>query len=317
MVTFRLSASSPQDRMLCAARLLLFAAAFVLAGASRAGAQSHRIHVSDDLKRHLDSGDATATAVIVAGSPAQVDEIAARHGLRVRRRLSSGAVLDVPAGQLAEVADDKDIPQLSGDHIVRGQMAGTDVSIGADQAWSGQFGRGHTGVTGKGIGIAVLDSGVTMVRELRGQVRARVDMIDPNGNGRDEWGHGTHIAGIIAAAGSLARNETRGVAPDATIVSVKVLGADGSGHVSDLIEGIDWVIANRQRYQIKVINLSLGSAVEEGWRDDPVCQAIERAWRVVRRLHVGGGCLGKTHCGHRIFPRGTSPLHNPLRQSPA
>ena len=96
MVTFRLSASSPQDRMLCAARLLPFAAAFVIAAAIPAGAQSHRTHVSDDLKRHLDSGDPTATAVIVAGSPAEVDAIAARHGLRVRRRLSSGAVLDVP-----------------------------------------------------------------------------------------------------------------------------------------------------------------------------------------------------------------------------
>src|SRR5258706_4175620 len=113
MVNLRLSASSPQDRMLCAARLLLFATASMLAGADYAGAQSHRAHISDDLKRHLDSGDPTATAVIVTGSPAQVDAIAARHGLRVRRRLSSGAVLDVPADRLAELADDSDIPQLS------------------------------------------------------------------------------------------------------------------------------------------------------------------------------------------------------------
>ena len=311
MVTFRHSATSPQDRMLCATRLLLFAAAFVIAAAIPAGAQARRTHVSDDLKRHLDSGDATATAVIVVGSSAQVDAIAARHGLSVRRRLSSGAVLDVPAGRLAEVADDNDIPQLSGDHITRGQMAVTDVSIGADQAWSGDFGPMRTGVTGQGIGIAVLDSGVTMVPGLVGQVTAHVDMIDARGFGRDEWGHGTHIAGIIAAAGSLARNETRGVAPGASIVSVKVLGADGSGHVSDLLEGIDWVIANRQRYQIKVINLSLGAAVEQSWHKDPVCQAIERAWRVNVVTVAAAGNLGKTAEGKEILGGVTSPGNCP------
>jgi hypothetical protein len=112
-------------------------------------------------------------------------------------------------------------------------------------------------------------------------------MTDPRGTGADEWGHGTHIAGIIAGAGTVESNG-RGVAPGAHLVSVKVLDADGSGHISDVIAGIDWVIANRQRYQIDVINLSLGSLPEQSWRDDPVCQAIERAWSLGHR-HGGGG----------------------------
>src|SRR5207244_8969903 len=120
---------------------------------------------------------------------------AARHGLRVRRTLTSGAVLDVPAGRLDEVAADADVPQLSGDHVMRGQMAVTDVAIGADQAWAGDFGPANKGVTGKGVGVAILDSGVTVVPELTGQVSARVNMIDAKASPKDEWGHGTHLAG--------------------------------------------------------------------------------------------------------------------------
>ena len=256
MVTLRHSAAS--RRMLRASRLLLPAAAFLLASVT-ADAQG-RAHLSDDLQQHLDAGDATATTVIVAGTPDQIAAIAARHGLGVRRLLTSGAVLEVPAGRLDELAADADVPQLSGDHVIHGQMAVTDVSIGADQAWASDFGPGGNGVTGKGVGVAILDSGVTIVPELKGQVSARVDMMDRKGTGADVWGHGTHLAGIIAGAGSLESNG-RGVAPGAHLVSVKVLGADGSGHISDLIEGIDWVIANHQRYQIDVINLSLGAPV--------------------------------------------------------
>src|SRR4051812_19407517 len=283
MVTLN-SAACRQACMLRLARLAPTAAVLVF-GLSTAASAQGRAHLSNDLQRHLDAGDATATTVIVTGTREQVAAIAARHGLRVRRALTSGASLEVPAGKLDEVASDPDVPQISGDQATHGEMFVTDVAIGADQAWSGDYssvGSGFSrtnGVTGKGIGVALLDSGVTVVPQLRGQVSARVDMIDPSGTGADEWGHGTHLAGVIAGAGTL-ESSGRGVAPGAHIVGVKVLGADGSGHISDLIEGIDWVIANRRRYQINVINLSLGAPVETSWRNDPVCQAIERAWRV-------------------------------------
>ena len=243
MVTLTHSAAS--RRMLRPSRLLLAAATFLFASVT-ADAQG-RAHLSDDLQQHLDAGDATATTVIVTGTPDQIAAIAARHGLGVRRLLTSGAVLEVPAGRLDELAADADVPQLSGDHVIHGQMAVTDVSVGADQAWADiavGSGVGRTndgagkGITGNGVGVAILDSGVTIVPELKGQVSARVDMMDRKGTGADQWGHGTHLAGIIAGAGSLESNG-RGVAPGAHLVSVKVLGADGSGHISDLIEGIE------------------------------------------------------------------------------
>ena len=302
--------SKPSRRI----RLTLSAVALLFTFATTAGAQGSRAHLSNDLQRHLDAGDSDSTSVIVSGSQEQVAAIASRHGLRIARPLASGAVLEVPAGKLDQLASDAEVPQLSGDLPTHGAMAVTDTAIGADQAWEATVaGAGFSrpnGITGKGIGVAILDSGVALVPQLRGQVSARVDMLDRRGDGNDIWGHGTHLAGIIAGAGAVEAN-ARGVAPGAHIVSVKVLGEDGSGRISDLIEGIDWAIANRKRYQIDVINLSLGAPVEQSWRHDPVCQAIERAWRLNIVTVAAAGNFGKDADGNEVLGGVTSPGNCP------
>jgi serine protease AprX len=295
---------------------LLATAALLLVSVTSAGAQGHRAHLSADLEQHLDAGDTTPATVILSGTSDQIAAIAARHSLRIRRVLDSGALVDVPAGELDALAADPDVPQLSGNHVTRGQMSVTDTAIGADQVWAGlDLGAGpaasfNRSVTGRTIGVAILDSGVTIVPELRGQVSARIDMTNPKGNGADDSGHGTHVAGIIAGAGTLDSNG-RGVAPDAHLVSVKVLGADGAGHISDVIAGLEWVIANRQRYQIDVINLSLGSPVLQSWRDDPVCQAIERAWSVGIVTVAAAGNYGKDANGNEVIGAVASPGNCP------
>src|SRR5262245_33341164 len=297
---------------------ILSSVAILLVSVTSADAQGRRAHLSADLQKQLEAGDSAPTTVILSGTSNQIATVAARHSLRIRRLLGSGAVVDVPAGALDALANDADVPQLSGDHVTRGQMAVTDTSIGADQVWAGlDLGIGSSQptsfsrpTTGRGVGVAILDSGVTVVPELRGQVSVRIDMINPKGTGGDEWGHGTHIAGIIAGAGTINSNG-RGVAPDAHLIGVKVLGADGSGHVSDLIAGIEWVIANHQRYQIDVINLSLGSPVFQSWRDDPVCQAIERAWRENIVTVAAAGNYGKDANGNEVLGAIASPGNCP------
>jgi serine protease AprX len=190
------------------AATLVSAVAFLLISVTSADAQGHRAHLSADLQQHLEAGDSAPTTVILSGTSDQIAAVAARHSLRIRRLLASGAVVDVPAGALDALAADADVPQVSGDHVTRGQMAVTDTSIGADQVWAGvDIGAGGNGfshpTTGRGVGVAILDSGVTIVSELRGQVSARVDIINPKGTAADDWGHGTHIAGIIVGAGAL------------------------------------------------------------------------------------------------------------------
>src|SRR6185503_8777478 len=131
----------------------------------------------------------------------------------------------------------------------------------ADVVHQGGWAPGIGGLTGKGIGIAVIDSGVANVPELNGRIIASVDFTGEKGPVLDKNGHGTHIAGIIAAHGQNRFDETSGVAPDADIISLKVLDAKGHGVVGDVIQAIDYAVANKARYNIRVINLSLGGPV--------------------------------------------------------
>src|SRR6185503_12389895 len=164
MVTLTLAILSNR---LAKAATLTSAVAFLLVSVTSADAQGRRAHLSADLQKHLEAGDSGPSTVILSGTSDQISAIAARHSLRIRRLLTSGAVVDVPAGALDALAADADVPQLSGDHVTRGQMSVTDTSIGADQLWDGvgaSFSRPGGGfnrpLTGRNIGVAVLDSGV-------------------------------------------------------------------------------------------------------------------------------------------------------------
>ena len=129
------------------------------------------------------------------------------------RRLNGGAVVDVPAGGLAALAQDSDVDQLSSNSVVRSMMDVTNETIGSALLHTSELG-GPRSLTGKGIGVAVLDSGVADLPEIGKRVVASLDFTGTNT--RDEFGHGTHVAGIIAARGVNAHDDTRGVAPRAT-----------------------------------------------------------------------------------------------------
>ena len=222
--------------------------AIVLAGtlvfsaclATHASAQ-HRARVSADLAWKLAADDGRPTRVILTGSQSTVNELVARHKLRIHRRLPTGAAVEVPAGMLGLLAEDAAVQTLSSDQIVRSHMSVTNASIGADLVQAGVG--GAPGLTGAGVGVAILDSGVSIVPELRGRVIASVDFTGEGGNGQDKFGHGTHVAGIVAANGD--DPDSRGVAPAASIINVRVLDSKGEGRSSDVIAGIIWVMENR------------------------------------------------------------------------
>jgi serine protease AprX len=295
--------------------LVSVAAAAVLgAGALDAAAQGNRARrarLSDDLAQKLRSGDARPSTVIFTGSQARVDQVAARHGLRIRKRLKSGALLEVPGHQLQALSEDPEVDNLSGNHRVTAQMATAVQSTGADLVQGGLAQLGAAGLTGAGVGIAVIDSGVAFVPELRGRIVASRDFTDNRGFGVDEHGHGTHVAGIAAAAGRHAQDDTRGMAPGAHIVSLRVLDEKGRGYAADVTEAIDWAIDNKARYRIGVINLSLGGPVLQSWRDDPVAQAVERAYRAGIVVVAAAGNFGKDAQGRSVYGGITSPGNSP------
>jgi serine protease AprX len=168
---------------------------------------------------------------------------------------------------------------------------GYPLVVNADRVW-------QQGITGRGVTVAVLDSGVAADADLvnpANRILASVNFADQR-LASDPGGHGTHIAGIIAGNGNRSGGEFVGIAPQANIVDVRVLGSLGSGRISSVIRGIEWVIAHRAVYNIRVINLSFGARANRSYRADPMAAAVEIAWRrglvVVAASGNGGPARG-------------------------
>jgi len=187
----------------------------------------------------------------------------------------------------------------------------TAEAIGADQVWSG-LGK-VPALSGRGVTVAVIDSGIdTRHDALARRVIATRDFT--GGDGRDLFGHGTHVAAIIAGrAGRTAdTSDYRGIASGAYLVNLRVLGADGSGDVSDVVAAIDWAVDHRGEYNIGVINLSLGAPVTQSYRDDPMCEAVERAVRKGVVVVAAAGNYGKTTDGKSVYGAIASPANSPF-----
>ena len=151
--------------------------------------------------------------------------------------------------------------------------------VGADLVWEG-------GVNGDGITVAVVDTGLDLLKGIKedlngdkGRVIAWADFIENKKNPKDENGHGTHVAGIIA---NTQRGEEdsqwNGIAPGVDLVSVRVLNQDGYGTYESVIQGIQWVVDHQAEYNIRVLNLSLVSLVQSPYWADPLNQAVMAAW---------------------------------------
>jgi len=273
--------------------------------ATTAEAGPHHARLSKDLESRIEAARADPTTVIVSGTDEQVRALATRYGAVLKKSIRGGAVLEVTGGQLEALSDDPAVDHLSGDTRVQ-RMAVINEATGATQVWSGLA--GLSGFTGRGIGVAVIDSGVATHAALRGRVVAEFDFTGKKASPVDKFGHGTHVAGIVAGNDT---GEYAGIAPGAHIVSLRVLGSDGSGDTSDVINAIDWAIANKSQFALRIINLSLGHPVFESYRDDPLCQAVQRAVDAGMVVVAAAGNLGKTDDGRPIVGGVISPGNSP------
>jgi len=155
------------------------------------------------------------------------------------------------------------------------------------------------GIAGSGVTVAILDSGVAADADLvqpNNRILASVNFADQRLTS-DPGGHGTHIAGIVAGNGTNSGGQFVGIAPQANVVDVRVLGNTGSGRISSVVRGIEWVLAHRALYNIRVINLSFGARATLPYRADPMSAAVEIAWRrglVVVAAAGNGGPQGGT-----------------------
>jgi serine protease AprX len=284
------------------------------------GAGQHRAQLSLDLLKHESRHASTSARVIVHGSRAEIEALAARHHLSVARFLDDSAVLLANGAEITELASDAANDVLSGDVPVSPFMSVSNGSTAADQTRAGfpgwLLGLGAIpGVNGQGITIAVIDSGIAWHPALSQKVIANVSLVSGDPQVADAFGHGTHIAGIIAGKASAAAGVTNlytgGIAPGARLVNVRVLGKGGTGWTSDVIAGIEWAINNRARYNIRIINLSLGHPVTEPSATDPLDQAVLKATSAGIVVIASAGNAGKTAGGTPILGGITSPGNSP------
>jgi serine protease AprX len=162
------------------------------------------------------------------------------------------------------------------------------------------------------VTVALIDSGISERHSaLRRRVIATMDFT--GGDGVDRYGHGTHVAAIIAgqAGRTVETRELQGVAPGAYLVNLRVLGDDGSGVISSVIEAIDWAIEHQAQYRIAIINLSLGAPVLQPYRDDPMCEAVERAVRAGIVVVAAAGNFGRGRNGGAVLGGITTPGNDP------
>ena len=235
----------------------------------------------------------TSVEVIVTGkSVAAVEAVVLANGGVVREHLGlvHGVAAALSGDRLLAVEDHPVVDAVTVDAPIRvqGQLdrSGTARSVYRDV--TGASGLAGAGLSGAGVTVALIDTGVADLPDVAGRVLPVTDpvtgmtapCVDFSGEGHcgDSYGHGTFMAGIIMGDGASSGGRFAGVAPGADLLSLKVAGRDGSSDVSKVLSAIQWTVQNKDRYGIRVLNLSLGTDSTRSWTTDPFNYAVERAW---------------------------------------
>ena len=235
----------------------------------------------------------------------------------VRALRSIGAKLN--RVQLYDVLNDAELDHLSYDAPVQGtDLLGslttslTDPGVSVDGSGA-RVARDRYKVNGTGVTVAVIDSGVQPSADLPAtRIKAFVDFVNGYSAAYDDYGHGTHVAGIIAGNGAKSYGKFTGVAPGANIVGLKVLDSRGGGTTSNVIAALDWVRENYLAYNIRIVNLSVGHPIFEKAEYDPLVQAVEELTRRGLVVTVAAGNMGKVKStGQIVYQSVTSPGNAP------
>jgi serine protease AprX len=172
-----------------------------------------------------------------------------------------------------------------------------------------------TSGVGTGVGVAVIDSGINNSSEFYGRIKAFYDFTQGGiaTTPSDAFGHGTHVASLIAGSGYRSAGTIRGVAPGANLIGLKVLDANGQGNTSDVISAIEFAIQNKNALGIDIINLSLGHPPLEANATDPLVQAVEQAAQAGIIVVTAAGNFGTNpNTGQMGYAGITSPRRRRL-----
>jgi serine protease AprX len=283
-------------------RLSFVMLAYLILGATLAFA-GPRI-ISKDLKNQ--SAGQWVKVIVqyrVPPSQAHLDRAVAKGAvLQLNLPVINGSAFAVKSSSLAALAKDPDVAYISLDRAVWATATVTDFydqAVLAPYAWS-------KNLSGSGIGVAVIDSGIdaskdfTLASGTASRIVYNQSFVSGQTTANDLYGHGTHVAGILAgngmnSRGTKFRKTFMGIADNVNLINLRVLDQNGGGLDSSVIAAIQRAISLKSKYNIRVINLSLGRPVYESYKLDPLCQAIEAAWKAGIVVVVAAGNEGRNN----------------------
>ena len=270
--------------------------------------------------------------------------------VHARHPAVNGITVQIPADKVTQLAQRADVLGISPNRHVRRSTSTLEAVTGSltGNVRSYQAGSTYSGIDGSGVGIAVLDSGVmSQHRSFQdgiglSRVARSINMrnavlsdwlvgvdstLSPapgsvallsyettllnNTSTQDAYGHGTHVASVAAGRAAYQKPDSSGVAPGAKLYDVKVLDSEGVGTLSDVLEGIQWVIFHAKEYNIRVMNLSLAAQSTESWLTDPLCIAVRRAAAAGVTVVVAAGNFGLTDNNREVYGAVSAPGNDP------
>ena len=247
---------------------------------------------------------------------AEGQTVEGRHHGRLARKLHGIAALSatMPKADLEALAKEPGVKYVSLDRpvIARGAPPAPVASIATDGEFTAEpinapwaWNQGYTGL---GIGVAVIDSGITPSADFAlagaGKLVSRIvysqnfSTTGAFNDANDHFGHGTHVAGLIGGNGSKSTGPNNyrtftGIAPNVNLINLRVLDETGMGSDSQTIAAIETAIQLKSTYNIRIINLSLGRPIWESYALDPLCQEVEKAWKAGIVVVVAAGNNGR------------------------
>jgi serine protease AprX len=223
-----------------------------------------------------------------------------------------GTAATVPNAALNAVSASAVVKHLSLDRVIAGAMERTGPTIGATAI------RQQLGVDGTGVTVAVIDSGINASHDdladaVTGLPRVArfVDFVNNATAPYDDYGHGTHVAGIIAGNGADSGGARSGIAPSAQLAVFKVLDGSGSGRISDVIAAFDYIVSHRTELNIRIVNLSVATGVYESYNSDPLTLAAKQAVDAGIVVVASAGNAGRSQQGQTQYGGITAPGNAP------
>jgi serine protease AprX len=279
------------------------------ADASQTAREARKARRHAKLDRHLndaveDKINAESNVIIEFHDDSDALNMVKSKGGKAGRRLGilNARAARMPNRMLKTLANDPRVKRIHHDRPAQGFVGRTAVTVGARAVQQ------LMGFNGAGIGVAVIDSGITAwhddlsVSDGAGQRVAHfADFVNGYTQPYDDWGHGTHVAGIVAGNGFDSNGTRNAIAPGAHIIALKALNGQGQGTISQIIAAIDYAVANKTQFNIRVINMSLGAGVYESYNTDPLTLAAKRAVDAGIVVVAAAGNLGKAADGRSQY----------------